>query len=145
MNWFTETVVSNKTKEEKDKIARKLLDNCCDHVNEGSQPLYGYKAEHDSFGFESYGMCEACWTEAKEQEMKEEITCRDCKKRHPKSEVLLWKWYDFYAAQGDEPIPVCHGCLKKPVHQARMKQDLEDYEWEFRRDNKNNEDDDRYW
>lgn len=131
MNWFTKTVVNNETDAKKTGIVAKVLEDYCEHVTEDHSLLYGYVSENDSFGRESYGMCEACWQEAMRQEGEEEVVCKDCKQRFPRSEVVMWKWYDFYAPQGDEPIPVCHSCLGGPAHKARSARDREDYEWEF--------------
>jgi len=45
-----------------------------------------------------------------------------------------WKWYDFYAAQGDEPLRICYACQKLAKHKTRVRRDREDYNAEFPND-----------
>jgi hypothetical protein len=37
--------------------------------------------------------------------------------------ITEWRWYDFYAAQGDEPYYICSLCWELPKHQTRMSND----------------------
>ena len=54
----------------------------------------------------------------------EEMTfCHDCKKTEKAKETIKWRWYDFYAEQGDEALVICRECWKAPRHQDRMAND----------------------
>lgn len=52
--------------------------------------------------------------------------CCDCKTKIEPGTERKWRWYDFYAAQGDEPFIICAGCWDAPRHQWRMEQDRKD-------------------
>ena len=105
----------------------------CDHVSaEDMCKAVGYGYESDSCGLvAAYICCQECCDAARKQEQEELVTCNDCGQRHPRKNVTAWKWYDFYAAQGDEPIEVCNGCWDQPKHQQRLKKDAQDYAEEF--------------
>lgn len=59
--------------------------------------------------------------------------CHDCKKPFFKKDGIEWKWYDFYAAEGDEPLFICNQCRKGEVHRHRVESDRIDYEEEMGR------------
>lgn len=59
--------------------------------------------------------------------------CHDCKKPFFKKDGIEWKWYDFYAAQGDEPLSICNQCRKGETHRHRVERDRVDYEEEMGR------------
>lgn len=127
MNWFTGKALGTVTAE---------MDHC-EHLTEGAK-YYRMTQENDSFGIVGqYATCEAC-TQAMEKAAAEEVVvCGDCKQPKPRSQTRQWRWYDFYAAQGDVPYCVCHECWKSPGHQRRMAKDEADRRWEM------GEDDDR--
>jgi hypothetical protein len=50
-------------------------------------------------------------------------TCGDCLKDVPAREGDTWRWYDFYAAQGDEELFLCIPCWQAPRHQQRLAAD----------------------
>lgn len=56
--------------------------------------------------------------------------CYDCKKPTFKKDGFEWKWYDFYAAQGDEPLFICNQCRKGEVHRHRVENDRRNAEEE---------------
>lgn len=57
-------------------------------------------------------------------------------------DTISWRWYDFYAAQGDEPLTVCKECLVKPKHVSRVKKDRADAAAEREYYSRNSGDDD---
>ena len=42
-----------------------------------------------------------------------------------------WRWYDFYAPQGDEPLEICKCCWEAPKHQERMLRDRQNEDAEY--------------
>jgi len=98
----------------------------CEHVTADSSCAHGLYSEDDSFGpLIRSVMCKQCY-EAAIQERDSELTrCHDCGKDLPLRDVFPWRWYDFYAAQGDEPLHICNSCWDKPKHVARMRKDDE--------------------
>lgn len=105
--------------------------DCCEHLKEGDTAIR-VSCEMDSFGMVgAYATCEPCTQVAVEREGAEEVVCHDCGLPHPKRDTIAWRWYDFYAPQGDEPIIVCEGCQKKDKHILRVKKDDADAEAEW--------------
>lgn len=98
----------------------------CEHVEAGTTP-HSLLCEDDSFGAVGrYVACEACAKKARDEERAVQYTCVDCKQPHTLAEgLILWRWYDFYAAQGDEPTPVCATCQTGPKHKQRVARDRE--------------------
>ena len=129
MNWFTKSFVGTSTLSVKAKLVEEW--GGCEHVEKDSSCLYRVDYENDSFGREGYCLCEACAEAATEREDNELHTCVDCKSEVPLKDGVMWKWYDFYAAQGDEPLFVCNTCRTKEKHLARRAKDRADYEAEF--------------
>lgn len=130
MNWFTNASVSSLSDEAKaSKVVE--LDDLCEHVEADSKKLYRISREHDSMGSESYGMCEECWNKAEEYEDNQEDTCHDCHGVFKMKELKEWKWYDFYAPQGDEPLLICESCQQAEKHVERVRKDKADYDAEF--------------
>lgn len=130
MNWFTKSYVSSKTLENKKRIIDRS-DDCCEHVAADPALLFAVHRENDSFGSESTCLCEACSGKVTEEEEAEEHVCADCGATFTlESGGVLWKWYDFYAAQGDEPRPICGACRTSERHLARVRKDRADYEEE---------------
>lgn len=128
MNWFTESYVSNKTPEAK----KKHIDTWggCEHVTADPSLLAVIAYENDGFGREGYCFCQACHEKAEQEKGEEEVTCYDCKKEVKQKETYEYKWYDFYAPQGDEPLTICNECRKKEKHLARLRQDQADADYD---------------
>ncbi len=104
------------------------------------------QGETDSFGWEPREICDVCHQAMLQEEEEQKYTCRDCKKSFSLKEgLILWKWYDFYAAQGDEPIPVCKDCRSGEKHTARCRKDREDMNWERNQGDFDSDDDNGEW
>lgn len=129
MNWFTQSVVSNQPITKKKALVQEW--GGCDHVVADPALLHVVSYENDSFGQEGYCMCESCWTAAQAAEDEVEYVCEDCKQSVKLKDGRFWKWYDFSAAQGDEPLFICNTCRKGETHVNRVRQDRQDYEREF--------------
>ena len=128
MNWFTNGTISESAAAARDNSK----DDLCEHVEADKTVARYWVAENDSFGIVGRCvMCTECWQKMKEAEAKEMCYCQDCKQEKPRSEVSEWRWYDFYAAQGDEPRMVCKACWVLPAHQRRMAQDKRDRDEEM--------------
>ena len=96
----------------------------CDHVQAGTEG-YAVFCEDDTFGPVMRNVvCKPCYDEAQEELHYE--PCYDCKERKKHKEILQWKWYDYYAPQGDEPLYICTACWMLPKHEARMAADREE-------------------
>lgn len=107
-------------------------DAACEHCENDITQAFVIAKEMDSFGpVSSHVMCKACFAIAKEEEGKEKVTCMYCKETILKSASKEWRWYDFYAAQGDEPTVLCQACYDSPRHQSRMARDRQEYEEEM--------------
>ena len=124
MNWFTKNIVYSKSLQ-----ARKDLIEAwggCEHCEEDPSKVYAVFYENDPWGREGHCLCESCYDKAIEEEGEEILTCHDCGAEHPKKEMRIWRWYDFYAAQGDEPIIVCPKCRVAEKHIQRVRKDEAD-------------------
>lgn len=126
MNWFTSRSFAKSSNETKASFVEKH--ECCDHVLENPTVLYEDQMECDSFGSEHYGVCEVCAKKAEDAYYDEEVVCDDCKQVFPRKETREWRWYDFYAPQGDEPLIVCEKCRHAEKHLTRVRRDREAYE-----------------
>ena len=122
MNW-------NTTKFDAPSIARALADDrsdLCEHVEKDKKLAYVVRSELDSFGpVGVYVCCKACEDEYKKAEDEELVTCADCKQEKPRSETFEWRWFDFYAPQGDEPLIICTTCRKGEKHAKRVREDAD--------------------
>lgn len=126
MNWFTQ----GSTKKVND------LDDVCEHVEQDPTLAAFYSQENDSFGIVGrYVMCRECHTEQQKALEEELKCCHDCGKQKPAKFTREWRWYDFYAPQGDEALVICDACWKQPKHTRRMAEDARDYAWELGEDN----------
>ena len=76
--------------------------------------------------------CPSCIQKDNEAYENELVGCCDCKTLKPRKEIRSWRWYDFYAGQGDTPWNICTDCWGKPKHQYRMAKDAEDRAQEMR-------------
>lgn len=128
MNWFTTVPVPESADKE---AVFSRLDDYCEHVEADHSKLYKVSKEHDSMGSESYGVCEECWNKIKAERDEEEKVCYDCKHSFKMSQLNEWRWYDFYAPQGDEPLIICNGCLQGETHRNRVAKDDADYRAEM--------------
>lgn len=103
----------------------------CSHLEVG-QKAYRVIYEYDSFGtLGAWACCEACSEAADKAEDEENVICFDCGGEFQRQETHEWKPYDFYAAQGDEPLIICKTCRIAPKHLARVRNDEDNYNWEF--------------
>jgi hypothetical protein len=151
MNWFTRGLIMGSP-----EYRQKLLneDGGCEHAEADINLAQVLRREMDSFGpVSSYVCCQACDTKALEEEDNEERGCRDCKMVVKKKDGIEWKWYDFYAPQGDEAIFICNACKVLPTHLNRVANDDRNRQEELGDDHDNdsgdwddsNEDDSNAW
>lgn len=130
MNQMTTRNVEDKTIEQKQKLFN--MDGGCSHVEADMAKGYALLSETDSFGpVATCLVCKECADAEKKRVGEEECVCHDCKKKVKRSEGGTWKWYDFYAAQGDIPLFLCNPCFSLPNHRARVQRDNDDYDREF--------------
>jgi hypothetical protein len=130
MNWFTHNVIANHTTQQKQELFD--ADGGCEHVEQDISLAYAVRMERDGFGpVGSCVCCKECDAKADEAEDNEERVCDDCKQTVKQKDGGEWKWYDFYAAQGDTPLFICNCCRKLPKHQHRIAKDSADYNAEF--------------
>lgn len=130
MNWFTRSWVEQRTIEEKKRLAEQ--DGACEHVEKDAYLAHVVRYEKDSYGIvASWVCCKKCDDKETEREGLETAVCHDCSKSVMKKDSFLWRWYDFYAPQGDIPLRVCNACRHAPKHIERVRRDQEDYEQEF--------------
>lgn len=124
MNWTVRRMVT---------LTQKHIDEAdevCEHLKVGDQ-CYSI-GEQDSFGpVTRFYECAECHEKSLEEEEQELVFCNDCGKEHPRKETTEWRWYDFYAPQGDTPLTICDSCWKASKHQQRMARDAADEEREF--------------
>lgn len=121
MNWFTRSIVIGLSLEQKKKLVE--THGGCSHVTDKSEKLYAISYENDSFGREGYCMCKNCWDSAEEKEGENDVVCNDCHRTIKAKDSIEWKWYDFYAPQGDIPLIICKDCEKKEKHIKRKESD----------------------
>lgn len=112
-------------------VTKALLDHPytehCEHILAATACAVAVLCEDDSFGpLTRYAVCKACHDKAKAEHNAQLVTCCDCKQHKPRSDVRQWRWFDFYAPQGDEPLDVCKACWDEPKHQSRLAQDRMD-------------------
>lgn len=130
MNWFTREVVEKQSTAAKQKLAGD--DTCCTHVEKNIELAYTMHSERDSFGpVSTHVVCKECDKAIEEEEDNKECTCHDCKQTVKNKDGIEWKWYDFYAAQGDEPLFICDACRVKEPHTSRRARDQAAYDDEF--------------
>lgn len=131
MNWFTKSHVSTISLEKKQSLVEEW--GGCEHVISDPSSLYTVSYENDSFGREGWCSCEACEHANEDKEGEEEVMCSDCKGTFKKKDTTEWRWYDFYAAQGDEALVLCETCRRAEKHVERKRRDAEDCEEELNR------------
>lgn len=130
MNWFTKSIIA--PNDDAYKQARLNEDGGCEHVEKDVNLAHAIHREMDSFGtVGSWVCCQPCHEAAKAKEDEETHVCADCKTPVKKKEGFLWRWYDFYAAQGDEPMFICTPCESKSTHVERVRRDNADRAAEF--------------
>lgn len=108
----------------------------CEHVTADHSLAYFVLCEDDSFGpLVRYAVCQPCHAAWQLEEAAKVRSCADCHKEVTQDQGYEWKWYDFYAQQGDEALFVCKLCWCEPAHKARLAKDKADFEEEvFRRE-----------
>lgn len=112
----------------------KMIEEPCEHILAG-EPCYCEYVESDSFGIVGESpVCKDCYDKIELEAQAEIHSCHDCHKKVPASEGVFWRWYDFYAPQGDEPMFICNECTVKPTHINRREKDQRDYNYEMGRD-----------
>lgn len=126
MNWFTKTYASNMNESRK----RALVDEWggCKHVAKDASLLHVVSYENDSFGKEGYCMCKECDAQMRAELDAEEVVCEDCGKTYVRCETISWRWYGFYAPQGDEPLVICASCQDGETHKKRLERYRHDAE-----------------
>lgn len=98
--------------------------DACEHVEADPTKAVHLFKEDDSFGpVGRYYTCEACREKTQKENDDADVTCDDCKGEFKKGETSEWRWYDFYAAQGDEPYVLCESCRKADKHKERVRKD----------------------
>jgi len=125
MNWFTSESVKFKPKEEKQKLVNEH--DSCEHVTADPSLLVKVQYENDSFGREGYCLCQECLDQCLKEEAESTVCCYDCKGTFKKSETTEWRWYDFYAPAGEEPLIICNTCRAADTHLRRCDQDHANY------------------
>lgn len=96
----------------------------CEHVRENPQLAHTARSERDSFGaVDRVVLCQACADAARDAVAAEKVRCHDCNRDYPRRETISWRWYDFYAPQGDEPLTLCQLCQKSLRHILRVERD----------------------
>lgn len=103
----------------------------CEHLSVG---VKAYRAvyENDCCGTVGvYACCKECSEALDKQEDEEIVACDDCGGEFARKDTHVWKPYDFYAPQGDEPMVICGTCRLAEKHLARVRKDRADYQAEF--------------
>ena len=100
----------------------------CDHCSEDDlSKAIGFSYEKDSFGYVGTEIvCQECKESQDKEAAKQETCCHDCNNKVKVGETTEWRWYDFYAAQGDTPLVICNNCWGESKHQVRMAKDSHD-------------------
>lgn len=129
MNWFTESYVLGNSLKHKTELVEEW--GGCEHVEKDPSLLVVVKYENDPWGREGYCLCEQCSEESDKAEDEIEEICYDCGGVFKRKDTISWKWYDFYAPQGDEPLIICNDCRKKDKHIQRIVKDRIDRDNEF--------------
>ena len=116
----------------------------CDHCSkEDLSKAVGFFFERDSCGYVfKYVVCEPCKVACKEAEGKQPVVCHDCGQTVERKDSIEWRWYDFYAPQGDEPLVICNTCKDAEKHKQRVAKDDADYRSEFPNQFADDDDDD---
>lgn len=140
MNQFKRAYIAAKTLDQKKALLEQ--DAGCEHVEKDLNLATTLRSEVDSMGpVSTYLCCDACDAKAEEAEGNEEVGCDDCKNIVKRKDGIEWKWYDFYAAQGDEPYFICNTCRYLEKHRNRVAKDQADYDLEFGNQEEVEEDD----
>jgi len=128
MNWMSKTSDARRWAED----GRSDL---CEHVERDRTLAYTVYREDDSFGpVGRYVACKKCADKADEEEAASIYRCDDCGRDVQRRAGRMWRWYDFYAPQGDEPLFICNQCESGPVHTARKRRDREEEQREYPQD-----------
>lgn len=130
MNWFTHSPMQHLDTSARVAVAQGC-DNLCTHVQKNPVLLHVVSKENDSFGNESSGFCEPCWTKIQHAHRMELVHCYDCSMAVPRHSTIEWKWYDFYPAQGDVALTICTPCQGTEKHARRVAKDEAAYRAEY--------------
>lgn len=124
MNWEVHKVV---------KLTSRMVDEAddvCEHLKVGD--TCHCIGEQDSFGPVSrFYECADCRKKSRESADEVMEFCHDCGTEHPRKDMRQWRWFDFYAPQGDEPLEICNCCWEAPKHQERMLRDRQNKDAEY--------------
>lgn len=124
MNWFTKKNLTNTQLENVVELVNTW--GGCEHVESDPALTHMVVYENYSFGKEGYCYCKECYEMVLEKEDSEEHVCVDCKGKFKAKDMIAWKWYDFYAPQGDTPSWVCKCCQTKEKHLQRVARNRQD-------------------
>lgn len=127
MNWFVTVNIGGQSTDVKKRQAEQ--DSSCGHVQKDPSLAVANLKEMDTFGpVGTHVVCAECYDQHLAAKGEETHVCKDCGQVHKASAGIAWRWYDFYAAQGDVALRICNPCRLLPKHQERVRRDREDYE-----------------
>jgi len=136
MNWNSESSDAR-------RWASDERSDLCEHVERDRSLAFRVLCEDDSFGpVARFVACKQCYDESREEARKVHHICDDCGASVAREGGIMWKWFDFYAPQGDEPLFICLTCEESPTHAKRVERDSADYEREMRMYNRGMDRDD---
>ena len=94
----------------------------CEHcTKEDLSKAVGYFYERDDSGLVfAHIVCEECRVSCETAAGEQDTTCVDCLQTVKVKDTIDWRWYDFCASSGDEPLIVCKCCQERDVHIARV-------------------------
>ena len=123
-NWFTHVPI--------EKALASGMADMCPHVAKDKSLAYNATQESDSFGpGDIWIECKECSDKRQQEKDNRTRVCNDCKKKVRQADGREWRWYDFYEAQGDEPLFICNECAGAPKHKQRVRQDRLEYKREM--------------
>ena len=96
----------------------------CKHLKENDE-AYGYSRERDSFGSETYLMCEKCYKQHLKDYSEELVTCHDCGQEVARCGMIAWKPFDYHEPSGDKPLMICNSCSLQMKHLDRINDDYD--------------------
>lgn len=122
MNWLSRTSDLHEIR----ALLSQPESDLCEHVKADPASAVALFKEDDTFGpVVRYICCATCRDQQIKEEGEEKIACQDCGTVYTRKEVIFWKWYDFYAPQGDEPLVICRPCAQATRHKLRVSQDAQ--------------------
>lgn len=130
MNWLVKRYVGRLPIEKKEALLQ--IHKGCEHVKKDASTLAVLSFEYDRFGSEVYCCCRVC-DDFTVCGLEEEHCCCDCQERFKTKDLLTWKAYNAYPAQGDEFLWICATCQTLPKHIERVLRDRQNCEDELSR------------